>query len=119
MDALQELQVYANRVGYLAGGYEYPVVAYRPVTRQVERRAHRSANVVEAEASVEQPVDQVDALVPRIALEAVEQAQRLEVGVRRHVVNVLFGTRCAGPKQFHLALDALEMTGTGERPGEF
>ena len=70
------------------------------------------------EAPVEQPCDQLDALLSRVALEAVEQPQRLEVDVRRHVVNVLFRARRAGPKQLHLALDSLDVPGTRKRPGE-
>jgi hypothetical protein len=63
--------------------------------------------------------DQVDALLPRIALQAVEHAQRLELGVRSHGVNVLFRIRRACPKQLHLALDPFEVPRAGERPGEF
>ena len=74
--------------------------------------------MVDAETAVEQPEDQVDALLPRVALEAVEQAQRLEVDVRRHVVNVLFRTRRAGARQLDLALDSLEVAPTGEGPDD-
>ena len=109
MNPLQELQVDPGRLAYLSGGYELAVVADDPAARQVQRCPHGPADVVEVEAPVEQPADQLDALLPRIALKAVEQAQRLEVGVRRHAVNVLFRARRAGPKQLHLALDALDV----------
>ena len=74
--------------------------------------------MVQVEAPVKQPGDQLSAFLSRVALQAVEQPQRLEIDVRRHVVNVLFRACRAGPEQLDLAFDAFEVPRTRERPGE-
>ena len=72
--------------------------------------------MVEVEPAVQQPGDQVDALLARLALEAVEQTQRFEIDSAAMCVNVLFLTCRAGPEQLHFALDSLDVPRTGERP---
>ncbi len=94
------------------------VVADHPVAGKVQGCSDGVSNVVEVEAAVKQPGDQIRPFLSGLALQAVEQPQRLEIDVRRHVVNVLFRPCRAGPEQLHLALNALEVPRTRERPGE-
>jgi hypothetical protein len=64
--------------------------------------------VLDTEALVEQPLDEFGTLLARRSVETVKQAQRLEIEVCRHVVNlkphlILRGN--AGAAQLHFGLD--------------
>ena len=84
MNPLQEIEFESGRLADLARGDVCTVVADHPGCGQVQWRPDGPADVVDVESAVQQPGDQVDALLARIALEAVEQTQRFEI-VRSHV----------------------------------
>jgi hypothetical protein len=70
------------------GGHQLSVITEHPEGRQHQRSGDRTANVVDGKAAIEQPSDQLRALLARLAFEAVKQAQRLDIEVR-HSVNTI------------------------------
>src|SRR6202000_263288 len=92
----------------LAGWHVVAVVAEDFARRQHQRGGGRPADVLDTEALVEQPLDEFGTLLARRSVETVKQAQRLEIEVCRHVVNlkphlILRGN--AGAAQLHFGLD--------------
>ena len=83
LQALQQLEVQPGRLADLSRRQANPVLAHHPIRRQ-QQRSDRGPNLVDAEAAVEEPRDQLGTLGARLALEPVEQPQRLEVDVCCH-----------------------------------
>ena len=83
LQALQQRQVEPGLLADFSRRQVNPVLAHYPIRRQ-QQRGDRGANLVDAKAAVEEPRDQLGTLGARLALEPVEQSQRLEVDVCCH-----------------------------------
>ena len=87
LDRLQELQVDSGFLADLPGGHEDAVVS-DDATRRQQHRRRLAADLLDAEADLEQPLDELGPLGARLPLEAVEQPRRLDVDVLGHGLNV-------------------------------